>query len=55
MSFDLPVVADLPPDYVPGEVLRIEAHRRLAVTSHEQVADIRAESRARYRTLPKSN
>jgi transcription-repair coupling factor (superfamily II helicase) len=55
IKIDLPVPAHLPPDYVPREDLRIEAYRRLAaVTSQEQVGDIRAEWLDRYGPLPKA-
>jgi len=54
IKIDLPVAANLPPDYVPREDLRIEAYRRLAaVTSDAEVDDIRAEWLDRYGPLPK--
>ena len=53
IRLDLPVDANLPSDYVEREDLRLEAYRRLAtVTSHEEVADIRAEWIDRYGPLP---
>ena len=53
IKIDLPMAANLPPDYVPREDLRIEAYRRLAaVTTPEEVADIRAEWLDRYGPPP---
>ncbi|HEY8523566.1 MAG TPA: transcription-repair coupling factor [Acidimicrobiales bacterium] len=53
IKLDLPLDANLPPDYIPKEELRLEAYRRLAaVTSDEQVADIRAEWEDRYGAVP---
>jgi transcription-repair coupling factor (superfamily II helicase) len=53
IRLDLPVDANLPRDYVEREDLRLEAYRRLAtVTTHEEVADIRAEWLDRYGALP---
>jgi transcription-repair coupling factor (superfamily II helicase) len=53
IRLDLPVDANLPADYVEREDLRLEAYRRLAtVTTHEEVADIRAEWLDRYGPLP---
>jgi transcription-repair coupling factor (superfamily II helicase) len=53
IRLDLPVDANLPRDYVEREDLRLEAYRRLAtVTSHEEVADIRAEWVDRFGPLP---
>ena len=53
IKIDLPVAANLPPEYVPREDLRIEAYRRLAdVTTDAQVDDIRAEWLDRYGPLP---
>lgn len=53
IKIDLPVAANLPPDYVPREDLRIEAYRRLAaVTTDAEVDDIRAEWLDRYGPLP---
>ena len=53
VKLDLPVTANLPPDYVAREDLRLEAYRRLStVTSHAEVDDIRAEWLDRYGPLP---
>jgi transcription-repair coupling factor (superfamily II helicase) len=53
VKVDLPMDANLPPTYVPKEDLRLEAYRRLAaVTSDEDVDDIRAEWLDRYGPLP---
>ena len=53
IKIDLPIAAHLPADYVPREDLRIEAYRRLAaVTTQEEVADIRAEWIDRYGPPP---
>jgi transcription-repair coupling factor (superfamily II helicase) len=53
IKLDLPVPAHLPREYVPKEELRLEAYRRLAaVTTDEEVADIRAEWEDRYGPLP---
>jgi transcription-repair coupling factor (superfamily II helicase) len=53
IRLDLPVDANLPRDYVEREDLRLEAYRRLAtVTTHDEVADIRAEWIDRYGPLP---
>jgi transcription-repair coupling factor (superfamily II helicase) len=53
IKIDLPTAANLPPDYVPREDLRIEAYRRLAaVTTEEEVDDIRAEWVDRYGPPP---
>ncbi len=53
IRLDLPVDANLPREYVEREDLRLEAYRRLAtVTTHEEVADIRAEWVDRYGALP---
>ncbi|MDP9387323.1 MAG: transcription-repair coupling factor [Actinomycetota bacterium] len=53
VKLDLPVTANLPPDYVAREDLRLEAYRRLAtVTSQAEVDDIRAEWLDRYGPLP---
>ena len=53
ISIDIPVDANLPPDYVTGGELRLEAYRRLAVvTSQTEVDDIRAEWVDRYGPLP---
>jgi transcription-repair coupling factor (superfamily II helicase) len=53
VKLDVPVAANLPNDYVAREELRLEAYRRLAaVTTHEEVDDIRAEWEDRYGPLP---
>jgi len=53
IKLDLPLAANLPREYVQKEELRLEAYRRLAaVTSDEEVADIRAEWEDRYGPLP---
>ncbi|MEJ5256296.1 MAG: transcription-repair coupling factor [Acidimicrobiales bacterium] len=53
IKLELPIDAHLPKDYVEREELRLEAYRRLAaVTSIEDVADIRAEWEDRYGPLP---
>ena len=53
VKIDLPFDANLPPDYVPKEELRLEAYRRLAaVTDEREVDDIRAEWEDRYGPLP---
>ncbi|MGQ0520713.1 MAG: transcription-repair coupling factor [Actinomycetota bacterium] len=53
VKLDIPVHANLPPDYVAREDLRLEAYRRLStVTTHAEVADIEAEWLDRYGPLP---
>ena len=53
VKLDLPVKANLPPDYVSREDLRLEAYRRLStVTSHAEVEDIHDEWLDRYGPLP---
>ncbi|MGI8683994.1 MAG: transcription-repair coupling factor, partial [Acidimicrobiales bacterium] len=53
IKLDLPVNANLPPDYVSREDLRLEAYRRLStVTTHVEVDDIRDEWLDRYGPLP---
>jgi transcription-repair coupling factor (superfamily II helicase) len=53
IKLDLPVTANLPPDYVSREDLRLEAYRRLAtVTTHGEVDDIESEWLDRYGPLP---
>ncbi|MBV9412940.1 MAG: transcription-repair coupling factor [Acidimicrobiia bacterium] len=55
VKLDLPVNANLPPDYVAKEELRLEAYRRLAaVTTQEEVDDIEAEWVDRYGPVPKA-
>jgi transcription-repair coupling factor (superfamily II helicase) len=53
IKLDVPTDAYLPTDYVAKEELRLEAYRRLSdVTTHDEVADIRAEWEDRYGPLP---
>jgi len=53
VKLDIPIVANLPKDYVNGEEQRLEAYRRLAaVTTRVEVDDIRAEWLDRYGPLP---
>jgi transcription-repair coupling factor (superfamily II helicase) len=53
ITIELPAAANLPPDYVPLEELRLEAYRRLAsVSTAEEVDDIRAEWSDRYGPVP---
>jgi transcription-repair coupling factor (superfamily II helicase) len=53
IKLDVPTDAYLPTDYVAKEELRLEAYRRLAeVTTHDAVADIRAEWEDRYGPVP---
>jgi transcription-repair coupling factor (superfamily II helicase) len=53
VKLDIPVNANLPPDYVAREDLRLEAYRRLStVTTHAEVDDIDAEWLDRYGPLP---
>ncbi|MEY2453285.1 MAG: hypothetical protein QOD92_2859 [Acidimicrobiaceae bacterium] len=53
IKLDLPIDANLPKDYVVREDLRLEAYRRLAaVTTREEVVDIRAEWEDRYGPVP---
>ncbi len=53
VKLDIPVVANLPPEYVNGEEQRLEAYRRLAaVTTRVEVDDIRTEWLDRYGPLP---
>jgi len=53
VKLDLAVDANLPPDYVAKEELRLEAYRRLAaVTTHTEVDDIQAEWLDRYGPVP---
>jgi len=55
VKLDLAVDANLPPDYVAKEELRLEAYRRLAaVTTQEEVDDIQAEWLDRYGPVPAS-
>jgi transcription-repair coupling factor (superfamily II helicase) len=53
VKVDLPVDANLPVEYLPGERLRLEAYRALAsATTHEAVDAVRAELLDRYGPLP---
>jgi transcription-repair coupling factor (superfamily II helicase) len=53
VKLDVPVVANLPPEYVAGGEQRLEAYRRLAaVTTQAEVDDIRAEWLDRYGPMP---
>jgi transcription-repair coupling factor (superfamily II helicase) len=53
IKLDLPLHANLPPDYVGKEELRLEAYRRLAaVTTHSEVDDIEQEWLDRYGPVP---
>jgi transcription-repair coupling factor (superfamily II helicase) len=55
IKLDLPLDAHLPVDYVAKEELRLEAYRRLAaVTSEQEVDDIRVEWVDRYGPVPPS-
>jgi transcription-repair coupling factor (superfamily II helicase) len=53
VKVDLPVDANLPVDYLPGERLRLEAYRSLAAAaSDEAVEEVRAELLDRYGPIP---
>jgi transcription-repair coupling factor (superfamily II helicase) len=53
VKLDVPTDAHLPVEFVGKEELRLEAYRRLAaVTSHDEVDDIRAEWEDRYGPVP---
>ncbi|MFN2320910.1 MAG: transcription-repair coupling factor [Dermatophilaceae bacterium] len=53
IKIDLPVDAHLPHDYVPGERLRLEAYKKLALVKDEaELAEIEAELIDRYGPLP---
>ena len=53
VKLEIPLDANLPPDYVGREDLRIEAYRRLAAVQTEtEVTDIRAEWEDRYGPVP---
>ncbi|MGH8859738.1 MAG: TRCF domain-containing protein, partial [Jatrophihabitantaceae bacterium] len=55
VKVDLPVDANLPVDYLPGERLRLEAYRALAsATTHAMVDGVRAELIDRYGPIPPS-
>jgi transcription-repair coupling factor (superfamily II helicase) len=53
VTIDLPWVAMLPRDYVPGQKLRIEAYRRLSrIRKMDRLDDFRRELRDRYGPIP---
>ena len=53
VKVDLPVDANLPQDYLPGERLRLEAYRALAAASTDEAVDsVRTELIDRYGPLP---
>ena len=53
VKVDLPVDANLPQDYLPGERLRLEAYRALAsATTNEAVEAVRLELLDRYGPIP---
>jgi transcription-repair coupling factor (superfamily II helicase) len=53
VKVDLPVDANLPVDYLPGERLRLEAYRALAgAATEEAVEEVRAELVDRYGPIP---
>ena len=53
LKIDVPITAFLPNDYVAKEELRLDAYRRLvAVRTHADVQDIRAEWQDRFGELP---
>jgi len=53
VKVDLPVDANLPHDYIPGERLRLEAYARVAAAADDAgVAAVRAELLDRYGALP---
>ncbi|WP_426573628.1 transcription-repair coupling factor [Aquihabitans sp. McL0605] len=53
VKLDLPIDANLSPEYVPKEELRLEAYRRLAeVTTDAEVTDIRTEWEDRFGPVP---
>ncbi|MGA8046087.1 MAG: transcription-repair coupling factor [Dermatophilaceae bacterium] len=55
VKIDLPVDAHLPHDYVPGERLRLEAYKKLALVQDEaELAEIEAELLDRYGPLPEA-
>jgi transcription-repair coupling factor (superfamily II helicase) len=55
VKVDLPVDANLPVDYLPGERLRLEAYRALASATTDQAVDaVRAELVDRYGPIPPS-
>ncbi|MBI1830927.1 MAG: transcription-repair coupling factor, partial [Planctomycetes bacterium] len=53
VTIDLPWVAMLPRDYVPGQKLRIEVYRRMSrIRKLERLIDFRGELRDRYGPIP---
>ncbi len=55
VKVDLPVNANIPHDYVPGERLRLEAYRRIAsATAQSDLDEVRAELTDRYGPLPET-
>jgi transcription-repair coupling factor (superfamily II helicase) len=55
VKLELPLDANLPPDYVAKEELRLEAYRRLAVVeTADEVDDIRREWEDRYGPVPEA-
>jgi transcription-repair coupling factor (superfamily II helicase) len=53
VKVDLPVDANLPVDYLPGERLRLEAYRSLAAAATDEAVDaVRAELVDRYGPIP---
>ncbi len=53
VKVELPVNANIPREYIPGERLRLEAYRRVAeVTSEAMIDEVRAELTDRYGPLP---
>ncbi len=53
VKVDLPVDANLPQDYLPGERLRLEAYRALAAATTDEAVDaVRAELLDRYGPVP---
>jgi transcription-repair coupling factor (superfamily II helicase) len=53
VKIDLPVDAHLPHDYLPGERLRLEAYRKIAEVSTEEMLEaVRAELIDRYGPMP---
>jgi transcription-repair coupling factor (superfamily II helicase) len=53
VKVELPVNANIPRDYVPGERLRLEAYRRVAeISSAAAIDEVRAELVDRYGPLP---
>ncbi len=54
VRLDLPVDAHIPPEYVPGERLRLEVYGRIAtVDSTAREEDVRAELEDRYGPIPR--